>query len=71
MNKKGERDLYWVDHSSPMNPNCDYDTADGGDANDNSNAENDSNVKMMMATTITEEACPGADEVFCDIFYVR
>ena len=49
-----------------MNTNWDYDTADGGDVDDNSNAKNDSNTKMMMATTITEEACPC--EVFCDIF---
>ena len=54
-----------------MNTNCDYDTADGGDADDNSNAKNDSNAKMMMATTITEEACPCADKVFSDIFNVR
>ena len=63
--------MYWVDHSSPMSPNCNYDTANGGDADDNSNSENDYNAKMMMATTITEEACPRAEEVFCDIFYVR
>ena len=47
-----------------MNTNCDYDTVDGGDVDDdNSNAENDSKAKIMMATT-TEEPCPRADEVF-------
>ena len=45
-NKKGGKDLHCVDYSSLMDSNCNYDTADDGDADDNnSKAENDSKAE--------------------------